>query len=114
MFWEPPEESPVDGETRPQGDDPFEAPGSERKPPSPLLLGELPTGAHAVVRSLLGGKGFSARVASMGVTPGAEVTVIQNYRQGPMLIEVRDTRVALGRGEALKIEVERAAAEARE
>jgi ferrous iron transport protein A len=50
----------------------------------------------------------------MGVTPGAEVTVIQNYRRGPMLIEVRDTRVALGRGEALKIEVERAAAEARE
>jgi ferrous iron transport protein A len=50
----------------------------------------------------------------MGVTPGAEVTVIQNYHRGPMLIEVRDTRVALGRGEALKIEVERAAAEARE
>jgi ferrous iron transport protein A len=42
----------------------------------------------------------------MGVTPGAEVMVMQNYHRGPMLIEVRDTRVALGRGEALKIEVE--------
>ncbi len=103
----------MDRETRSQGDDRFEAPGSERKPPSLLLLGELPTGAHAVVRSPRGGKAFSARVAAMGITPGAEVMVIQNYHRGPMLIEVRDTEVALGRGEALKIEVERAAAEAK-
>lgn len=98
--------------TIPRGDDLFETPGSERKPPSRLLLGELPTGAHAVVRALRGGKGFSSRLSAMGVTPGADVTVVQNFGRGPMLIEVRDTRVALGRGEASKIEVERAAAEA--
>jgi ferrous iron transport protein A len=67
-----------------------------------------------VVRSLHGGKGFSARVAALGVTPGVEVTVIQNQRWGPMLIEVRDTRVALGRGEAFRIEVEQDAAGAGE
>jgi ferrous iron transport protein A len=103
----------VDRETRPQGDDRFEAPGSEDKPTSPLLLAELPTGVHAVVRVLRGGKGFLARVAAMGITPGVEVMVIQNYHRGPMLIEVRDTEMALGRGEALKIEVERAAVDAK-
>lgn len=101
----------MDRETRRPMDDPFEASDSEKEGLSPLLLWELPTGAHAVVRALRGGKGFSSRVSAMGITPGANVTVVQNYGRGPMLIEVRDTRVALGRGEASKIEVERAAAE---
>jgi len=104
----------VDRKTRRPMDDAFEAPLGEREASSPLLLGELPTGAHAVVRALRGGKGFSSRVSAMGITPGAHVTVVQNYGRGPMLIEVRDTRVALGRGESSKIEVERAAAEASE
>lgn len=87
---------------------------SRRWPLAPLFLAELAPGARAVVRSLHGGKGFSARVAALGVTPGVEVTVIQNQRWGPMLIEVRDTRVALGRGEAFRIEVEQDAAGAGE
>jgi ferrous iron transport protein A len=45
-------------------------------------------------------------VAALGFTPGAEITVIQNYGRGPILVEVRQTRVALGRGEATKIVVE--------
>jgi len=85
---------------------------AETKPLALHTLVGLPAGARAVVRSLHGGKGFSARVAALGITPGVEVTLIQNQRHGPILIEVRDTRVALGRGEALKIEVEQIAAEA--
>ncbi len=77
-------------------------------------LSDLPAGAHAVVRSLRCRGGLSARVAALGVTPGAAVTVIQNYGHGPMLIAVRDTAVAIGRGEALKIEVEGATAGAGE
>jgi ferrous iron transport protein A len=102
----------VHRKTRPAGHHRSGAWGSEREPLAPQLLGELPAGARAVVRSLLGGRGFSARVAALGVTPGAEVMVIQNQHHGPMLIEVRDTRVALGWGEALKIEVELVSAEA--
>ena len=41
-----------------------------------------------------------------GFTPGAEVTVIQNRSSGPIIVMVRDTRIALGRGEASKVEVE--------
>lgn len=42
----------------------------------------------------------------MGFTPGVEVTMVQNYRHGPLLVSLRDTRLALGRGEASKILVE--------
>jgi len=45
-------------------------------------------------------------VAALGFTPGVEVTVVQNYGRGPILVTVRDTHIALGRGEALKVLVE--------
>lgn len=44
---------------------------------------------------------------TLGFTPGTRVTVIQNYGHGPLIVRVRDTRVALGRGEAEKILVRR-------
>jgi Fe2+ transport system protein FeoA len=43
----------------------------------------------------------------MGFTPGAEVTVLQNFGRGPLIARVRDARIALGRGEARKIQVRR-------
>jgi ferrous iron transport protein A len=73
---------------------------------SPKTLSDLPVGARGVVRGLCGGKGFIGRVAVLGFTVGAEVTAIQNYGRGPVIVAVRDTRVALGRGEAAKIQVE--------
>jgi ferrous iron transport protein A len=69
-------------------------------------LGDLPVGARGVVRGLHGGREFIGRVAVLGFTAGAEVTVIQNYGRGPVIVAVRDTRVALGRGEAAKVQVE--------
>jgi Fe2+ transport system protein FeoA len=70
------------------------------------MLSDLPAGERALIRVLRGGRGFSTRLAAMGVTPGVEVTVVQNFGRGPMIVTVRDTRIALGRGEALKVLVE--------
>ncbi len=53
-----------------------------------------------------GGRGFVARMASMGLTIGSEITVLQNYGKGPIIILAKNTRIALGRGEAQKIIVE--------
>jgi len=44
---------------------------------------------------------------TLGLTPGAGVTVLQNYGHGPLIVRVRDTRVALGRGEASNVLVRR-------
>ena len=63
------------------------------------------------IRTLQGGHHFLSRLASLGFTPGARLRVVQNYGHGPIIVNVRDTRVALGRGEAEKILVEGPAAE---
>lgn len=71
-----------------------------------LPLCDLLTGDTGIVRLLTGGHEFSNQAASLGFTPGVEVTMVHNYRHGPLIVSLRDTRLALGRGEALKILVE--------
>lgn len=43
------------------------------------------------------------RLLDMGLVPGTRVIVVNNQNRGPMLIEVRDSKMALGRGLASKI-----------
>jgi ferrous iron transport protein A len=69
-------------------------------------VSDLPAGGRGVVRLLRGGEEFTHRMVALGFTPGVEVTVVQNYGRGPIMVAVRDTRVALGRGEAVKVLVE--------
>lgn len=68
-----------------------------------IPLTDLGPNQWAVVCALTGGRGFVARLASLGFTAGAAVRVLQNFGHGPLLVLLRDTRVALGRGEAAKI-----------
>jgi ferrous iron transport protein A len=46
-------------------------------------------------------------MTALGFTPGADVTVVQNYGRGPLIARVRDARIALGRGEAKRVYVRR-------
>lgn len=66
-------------------------------------LSDLIAGEMAVVVQLTGGRGFVSRLAALGFTPGVQVTMVQNLGHGPLIVLVRDTRVALGRGEANKV-----------
>ena len=58
-----------------------------------------------MVRQLSGGRGIVGRLASLGFSTGVAVQVLQNLGHGPLLVLVRDTRIALGRGQAVKIRV---------
>jgi ferrous iron transport protein A len=49
---------------------------------------------------------LTSRLTSLGLTPGVLLKVLQNYGRGPIIVNVRGTHVALGRGEADKILVE--------
>jgi len=73
----------------------------------PVTLADMAPGENAIVRDFLGGRFINHRLAALGFTPGVTVSMIQNYRHGPLIVTVRGTRVALGRGEAAKIIVER-------
>jgi len=72
-----------------------------------VSLDRLPQGSQAVVQQLRGGNELASRLAAMGLTQGARLVVLQNTGHGPMLVNVRDTRIALGRGEASKVLVEK-------
>jgi len=72
-----------------------------------VSLNTLNTGEHGEVVKLNGGRGMLSRMTSLGFTPGAEITVLQNFGRGPLITRVRDARIALGRGEAGRIYVRR-------
>jgi ferrous iron transport protein A len=73
-------------------------------------LAELKPGEHAALIEIHAGKGALGRMSSLGFTPGVDVEMIQNYGHGPLIVSVRGTRIALGRHEAEKLLVQRAAA----
>lgn len=75
-------------------------------------LDQLPVGARATVRRFGAGSQFASRLAAMGLSVGSPIQVLQNRGHGPVLVLVRDTRIVLGRGEAMKIQVEEAPSEA--
>lgn len=71
-----------------------------------VRLHMLKPGDVGIVHDLTGGRSFVCRLAALGFTPGAEVRMIQNFGHGPLIVSIRDTRIALGRGEASKVRVQ--------
>ena len=76
-----------------------------------LSLSDVHSGRSVRISRMTGGHHFLSRLASLGFTPGADLQVVQNYGRGPIIVILRDTRVALGRGEAQKILVEQRSGE---
>ena len=82
------------------------AAGSEMATPAArqsVPLSTLPTGTQGILHSLHGGHDFCSRLANLGFTAGALITVVQNYGRGPMLVSLRGALVALGRAEAARV-----------
>lgn len=54
---------------------------------------------------LAGGHRLRQKLYAMGLNPGVKFKVINNIGRGPIGIEVRDTKLAIGRGMAQKIKI---------
>ncbi len=67
-----------------------------------VSLSELLVNEKGTIHSFTIGRPETNRLASLGFTPGAQVDMTQNYGRGPLIVMVRGTRVALGRGEAVE------------
>lgn len=75
--------------------------------PSALRLSDIQSGESVFfLRSECGGC-LLGRLTSLGFTPGVEIEMIQNYGHGPLMLNVRNSCIALGRREARKIYVQR-------
>ena len=71
------------------------------------ILTDLKDGQRAIIISILGGKTSTKRLADLGLTPGAEIKVLRKTLfSGPLQVEVRGSKLVLGRGLASKIIVE--------
>ncbi len=69
------------------------------------ILSRVASGEKVVVLALGAGWGLQRRLADLGLTPGVEIKVISSGRPGQVVIDVRGSRLALGRGVASKIMV---------
>jgi ferrous iron transport protein A len=68
-------------------------------------LAQVPPGKRARVEAIQGGRGFVSRLAALGIIPGTVLTVLGNAGAGPVILEARGSRLALGRGQAARIVV---------
>ena len=68
-------------------------------------LTDIATGSLVIVDRFEGGGAFKEKLISMGILPGKEIEVLSSRKNGPVVIKVNDTRLALGHGMAHKIYV---------
>ncbi len=68
-------------------------------------LSKVQAGETVKLVSIKAGRGMNSRLASMGLVPNVEITVINNSHPGPFVISVKNTKMMLGRGMAHKIMV---------
>jgi ferrous iron transport protein A len=67
-------------------------------------LDEIEVGKKVRIVKILGGYGLVRRLVSLGLTIGVELLIINN--QGPIIIKLGDSNIAIGRGIARKVLVE--------
>jgi len=73
-----------------------------------LFLINLKPGEGAEIISILGGQMVTKRLSDLGLTPGTKIKVLRKAPFfGPIEIEARGSKLALGRGIASKILVEK-------
>jgi ferrous iron transport protein B len=70
-----------------------------------MELLDLQPGEKALIRHLEGERSLISRLATLGFTPGAPVTLVRKGERGPLLVSIRGARVALGREEAAFVQV---------
>lgn len=71
-----------------------------------MALEKALTGKRVVLKQIVSGSKLKTRLFEMGLVPGAHFDIITSSGSGPMIIEIRGTRLALGKGILSKIEVE--------
>ncbi|RJS69291.1 ferrous iron transport protein A [Candidatus Bathyarchaeota archaeon] len=70
---------------------------------SKMPLAMLSENEEAIVVEIRGGRGLVRRLSEMGFTYGAKVRILHSSSPGPVLVSIRGSRIALGRGAAMKI-----------
>lgn len=70
-----------------------------------IPLSMLAEGEEGRIVSIRGGYGLMRRLAELGFNPDTKIKVLRASR-GPVVVLLRESRIAIGRGVAMKIFVE--------
>jgi Fe2+ transport system protein FeoA len=70
-----------------------------------MSLSELKPGISVIVESISGGKHLRQRLVNLGVLPGSEVSVVRSNKMGPLVLNVKGSRIMIGQGMARQIYV---------
>ena len=73
-----------------------------------MKLSEMKQGNSGIVQTVGGTADFERRISAVGVTPGSKFFVIQNEKKYPLLLQGRNTLLAVDRTDCRNIEVEEA------
>lgn len=71
---------------------------------TPLI--DLHPGEKGTIRSIQGGHKIHQRLCELGLTVGTEIELVSN-NAGPIIVKVRGSKLALGRGISTSVFVER-------
>lgn len=77
--------------------------GYERTMSHGIPLAMLPPGIDATVIGVKGGRGLVRRLSDLGFVKGTKVRIMVSSGSGPLLVEIKGSRIAIGRGVAMKI-----------
>ncbi len=69
-------------------------------------LTELRNGERGEISSIKGGRGFKEKIKSRGVIIGKKVKIITKQPRGPLVVNIGEFQMTIGRGMADKIIVE--------
>ncbi len=73
-----------------------------------MTLAELDEGTHTKIVSIDGGRHARQQLRELGLFPGDTVRLLRRAAfGGPLLVECRGTQIAIGRGIAAKVVIER-------
>ncbi len=79
------------------------APENEKIPEDEISLANGQIDKEYQVVSVAGGCGVQMRLASLGILPGQKLRLIKTSKAGPIMISVKGSKIALGRGIISKI-----------
>ena len=71
-----------------------------------MILSRVEPGREVTLIDINGGKGVRSKLYSMGLVPGVILTVLSRNGTGPVMVAVKDSRLAIGCSMTRKIIVE--------
>lgn len=78
---------------------------NSRTDSSMRFLSQVPAGQTVRLVRIHGGSGLTMRLAAMGLLPNVQLEVLRNDFRGQIIVQVRQTKIVLGRGMSEKLEV---------